>query len=407
MKTEMEAAVRITFNRKELANALKRVKPAARGKLPILGAVLIERSEGEGVATLRATDLDIGLGACLACDAGGEIAHAVEFKTLDAACKAGTALTVSLEIIQLSDETLRAKAEGMTALAWPVADFPPEKAREKERAFSHGFTCEKLRELLEYVHMAASADATRYQLNGIYIAENAGTAHLVATDGRRLIEARTGVQAVALTEAEKATEVKPLPARHGIVPSVAIDALLKAMPQRGPVHVSLDDDGRFAWFEWQGGAMETKLVQGNYPNYTQVLPKTEGKPSFDVNPRDFLTALKPHLINLATLSGKEREAASSVKLEFIGEEMRINGRIFSGKKDVPAVETGLVTTCKIAGNAFKDGAVIALNMGYLRHMFEGDVLPESVKVFYTDDLSPLVMKTGCGITHVAMPVRLT
>lgn len=114
------------------------------------------------------------------------------------------------------------------------------------------------------MHRAASKDENRYILNGVFFDREHG--RLVATDGRRMLLI-------------PCPEIKQLP-ESIIVPS-KVASLLSCKPlKQRPASIQLAKRSReknadtIAHFILGDGEWEitTKLIEGNYPNYQQVLP---------------------------------------------------------------------------------------------------------------------------------------
>ena len=103
-----------------------------------------------------------------------------------------------------------------------------------------------------------STDEARYVLNGIYWD---GEGHLIATDGRRLHK-------------ESAHPFQLGEHKGVIIPTAAC----KLIPERAAISLLAkeEDPPRFIAFSASGIRILSKLVEGNYPNYRQVIPEASG-----------------------------------------------------------------------------------------------------------------------------------
>jgi len=124
--------------------------------------------------------------------------------------------------------------------------------------------------MLKSVAYAQSADETRYILNGVYFNFRDGKLSLVATDGRRL--------AVVSKEL-------PAPAPAGgaiILPAKSVTELTRLLDKGEKVKIDFNE--RRCTFQIatdkdsSSGLVDSvylysKVVEGNYPNYQQVIPK--------------------------------------------------------------------------------------------------------------------------------------
>ena len=131
----------------------------------------------------------------------------------------------------------------------------PDSPKETEHRLGVCFDTDKIHRLLRCV----STNEARYVLNGVYWE---GGGNLVATDGRRL-----------------ALEHGPLfqlgEHKGVIIPNAAC----KLIPERAAISLLAkeEDPPRFIAFTAQQGILTirilSKLVEGNYPNYRQVIPE--------------------------------------------------------------------------------------------------------------------------------------
>ncbi len=149
-----------------------------------------------------------------------------------------------------------------------------------------------LRKGLTMTQWTASTDTeTRPSLNGIYVKTTEDyKATFAAADGFRL--AVYDVPAVGDFDA--------------ILPLAAVNVLLRALPESGPVSVStwthtetrtvydevyhsrwnrsacprtsreVTEDLPYARFDWGSGRLDTRLVEGKFPDYAQIIPKVTG-----------------------------------------------------------------------------------------------------------------------------------
>src|SRR5581483_9811364 len=105
---------------------------------------------------------------------------------------------------------------------------------------------------------AMSQDESRPFLNGLFMVVRKGELRLVATDGHRLALARAAVE----TEAEMS----------GIVPRKAVLEMGRVLGGNEAASVALRENQFF--LRTGGFALASKLVEGTFPSYEQVLPKS-------------------------------------------------------------------------------------------------------------------------------------
>jgi DNA polymerase-3 subunit beta len=114
-----------------------------------------------------------------------------------------------------------------------------------------------LRDCLKKTSYAISTDETRYVLNGILFSFKDNALTMVATDGRRL----------AMVEQE--LEFPQSQEIDIIVPTKAVNELSRLLGDSGR---SPSVTGSQVGFDLGDSLLVSKLIDGNYPNYRQVIP---------------------------------------------------------------------------------------------------------------------------------------
>src|SRR5262249_30148748 len=141
---------------------------------------------------------------------------------------------------------------------------------------------EKLRGMLRKTSFAISTDETRFVLNGIFFSLKDHKITMVATDGRRLALADEEVDIAAESEGEF------------IVPTKAINELNRLVTPSGQVEVKFaENQAAFDLQDEKGSSVLviSKLIEGNYPNYRQVIP-AETKERIALAREELLHALR-------------------------------------------------------------------------------------------------------------------
>lgn len=114
------------------------------------------------------------------------------------------------------------------------------------------------REMLKKTYYAASTDETRRILTGVLLSFRDGKLTLVATDGRRL----------ALVENE--LEFHEDDACDIVLPPRAVGELLRLLQAEGPMRIYRQANQ--VLFMFDNSVFSSKLIEGVYPNYRQVIP---------------------------------------------------------------------------------------------------------------------------------------
>src|SRR6266850_684486 len=141
---------------------------------------------------------------------------------------------------------------------------------------------------------AISTDETRYVLNGLLFSLKENKLTLVATDGRRLAMVDIELEIPRSQEADI------------IVPTKAVTELQRLLTDDGDVKISVSS-GQIA-FDLNKTLLVSKLIEGNYPNYKQVIP-AEAKERITLERETFLNSLR-------RVSLLASEKSNSIKLNF-------------------------------------------------------------------------------------------
>jgi DNA polymerase-3 subunit beta len=238
--------------------------------------------------------------------------------------------------------------------------------------------------MLKSVSYAQSTDETRYILNGVYFRFEEGKLTLVATDGRRL----------ALTSEE--LEIAADQGGSLILPAKTVAELVRLLGKGDRLKVAFDE--RRVAFQVETAdetngfigdiLLVSKVVEGNYPNYQQVIPK-ETHQRIKVERELFLQSV--HRAALVT-----SEKSNSVKIKLSNNLLEI----LASSPDFGEAHEKLVV------NYDGPDLQVAFNpqfvMDPLRALSRDEVAFE-VK----DEVSPGVFKTSDSFLCVIMPVRLS
>lgn len=365
--------MKILITKEQLVGGLQAVQNivSSRTTLPILSNVLLQA--GEDNLTLTATDLDVTISAKVDATVKNAGDITLPGKRLNAIARGVESSELDIEVKE-NICSIEAGASSFRLNGVPADDFPSApKVEGESTALDQG----KLRSMLHYTSYAVSKEETRYVLNGILFSFGEGKLALVATDGRRLALLEEAIEA---------------PEGRCIVPTKAIAELGKLLGDRGKVELRhTENQASFALFkdgeEDPSVNLTTKLIDGTYPNYRQVIPK-DSKEKATLDREEFLMALRRAEIMTS-------DKSSSVKLE-LGENKLL---ITANTPEVGEAKESLAVSHEGGEMA------IAFNPRYLiesLHVLEED----EVFLELTDELSPGVLRTSGPFIYVIMPMRM-
>ena len=237
--------------------------------------------------------------------------------------------------------------------------------------------------MLRSVAYAQSTDETSYILNGVYFNFTEGKLTLVATDGRRL----------ALVSKE--LDVPADGTGSIILPAKTVSELQRMLDKGEKLKVSFND--RRAAFQINtdkdsSGLVDSiylysKVVEGNYTNYQQVIPKeTHQRIKLE---REFLL----QGIHRAALVCSEK--ANSVKLKVSANLLEITAQSPDFGEAHESMAIGY------SGPEFQ----VAFNPAFLIDPLKA-LTQDEIYFELKDEVSPAVFKTLENFICVIMPVRV-
>ena len=366
----------LTITKDQIIAGLQAVQNvvSTRTTLPILSNVLL-RAEGNHLE-ITATDLDV----TVACKVEAKVAKPGA-TTLPVKKLFGIVRELNGEIEIETDEkniaSIRSGSSYFKIHGLAAEEFPPlpEFKDDKKVTLSQ----DTIRSMLKKTSFAVSTDESRYVLNGIFISLKEGKMTFVATDGRRL----------ALVDEE--VDLSEKSSGEFIVPAKAVGELTRLLQDKGTVEIKFGENQ--ASFSLQNEnsfsvLLITKLIEGNYPNYRQVIPG-EAKERISLIREELQQALRRAEIMTS-------EKANSVKMAF----GKNNLTITANSPEVGEARETLAINYK--GKEF----AIAFNPRYLIDPLAA-LSDDEVYLELIDELSPGVLKIKGPFLYVVMPMRLT
>ena len=357
-------------DRDALSEALQTVQRgvSSRPGIPALTGVLIEADEA-GRLTLTTTDLEVSarLGIDVQVTEAG--AALVPARLLTDTAKSLSDAPVEFETDRSQAQLRCAAYEGVLRLL-PSEDFPglQEPGGTRVEADAAAFA-----EAVSQVGRAASRDEARPVLTGVLVEISREGCVLVATDSYRL--AVRDLVATADGEA------------RAIVPERALAEAGRAASsdEKGSVEILVDEAQ--VSFRAGGLTLTSRLIEGEFPNYRQLLP--EGHESR-------LSVSRQQLLDAVRRVGLLARDTTPVRLEFNA----LGVRLSSSSPDVgQAVET-------VEARYEGEDLTVAFNPQYLIDGLTAAV-GESVRLDVRDGLKPgVVHGESDEFTYLVMPVRL-
>ncbi len=231
---------------------------------------------------------------------------------------------------------------------------------------------------------AASADETKQVLTGVHLSLQPDGLEFAATDGHRLSVVQT------IEEDASPDRSKSETALNVTIPAKALQELIKMLGQGGSSVAVQFDQGQ-AIFEWTDQRLTSRLLEGQYPNYRQLIPK-QFTHQMTVDRRLLLGALerisvladqKNNIVKLS-LDGSNQELTLSVDAQDVG----------SGRETMPAQISG-------------DSLDVAFNVKYLVDGLKA-IATSEVQMQLNTATSPAILSPlgSIKMTYLVMPVQV-
>jgi DNA polymerase-3 subunit beta len=364
--------MKFSISKEALLEGLQKVQHvvSTRTTLPILSNVLLVAKNGR--LTFTTTDLDVGITGSVEAKIDKEGATTLPAKRLVNIVRELPASEVEISVDAKNVASIQSGPSFFKIIGLGQDDFPPLPDFEGAKEFR--MPQPLLRDGLKKTSYAISTDETRYVLNGIYTSFREGKLTLVATDGRRLAMVENDLDFPASHE----TDV--------IVPTKAVQELQRLLGDSGEVLIRLSDSQ--ISFSIGDHLLISKLIEGNYPNYRQVIP---GDSTERVElPREsvFDTVRRVSLLS--------SDKSNSVKLVFGANSVEVT----ANSPDVgEARETMEV---QYDGKPMQ----IAFNPEFLMAPLR-NLESETVYLDLIDEMSPGVIRIDGSFLYVIMPMRVT
>jgi DNA polymerase-3 subunit beta len=363
--------MKLSIAKDVLLQALQKVQNVVgvRSTLPVLSNVLIS-ADKTGV-TLSTTDLEVSMRCTAEATVQKTGSTTLPVRRLSGIVRELPETDISIEVSEDNVAALECNSSYFKIIGIASEEFPPMPKPEGKRVFE--IDQGAFREMLRKTSYSASTDETRFMLNGVLLSFRGGKITMVATDGRRL----------ALVEHEvefpKESEV------DAILPSKTVNELIHTLQDEGPLRITVSENQ--AMFEFGDSLLCSKLIDGTYPNFRQVIP-TQCEERIAVEREGLLNALKR--VSLVTT-----DKSNATKYSFAKNRLTIT----TVTPDVGEARETLPV--KYAGKEKKVAFNPEFVMDALRNLGNDEIYFE-----LTDEISPGVIKCDIPFLYVLMPMRV-
>ncbi|HJQ50577.1 MAG TPA: DNA polymerase III subunit beta [Gaiellaceae bacterium] len=365
------AGLRITCTKEDLVHGLSIVGRAVstRTAIQILSGILLE-ARGDDLR-LAATDMELSLRASVPARVEGDGSIVLPGRTLVDIARLLPGEDVTIE--HSAAESVVHIASGSasyTLHTYNAEDFPRLPELTDTQTFE--VDREALLETIGRVARAASRDEARPVLTGVLVQFAGEKLVMAATDSYRLAVKETSLGSAA-------------PELEAIVPSRALQELSRVAGDADEVAVGVQENQVI--FSVGGVWLTTRRIDGQFPNYRQLLPET-----FEHE----LTVPRTELLDVVRRASVMIQRATPLQLRFADGEVTVVARtheVGESQESMPVAYTG-------------EPLEIGFNAEFLREGLES-VEGDDVRMKLISPLRPAILTDeGDDFTYLVMPIRL-
>jgi len=389
---EEVGTLRLSCLQENLARGLSVVGRAVASKstLPVLGNILLATDEGR--LKLAATNLEVGITCWVGAKVEEEGSITVparlltEFVNSLPPDQVDMALNARTLALGLKCAQFKANIKGIAA-----EEFPPIPTIGE--GLSVRLDPEALQAAIGQVAFAAATDDTRPVLTGVLMGFEGNELTLAAADGYRL-----AVRRLELTDAvpQKLDIVVPARSLQELARILSGEAAKGAKGDREPVEVHVTPNSSQVLFHLSSVDLVSRLVEGNFPNYRQIIPQRY------VTRAVLTTAEFQKAARIASFFARDSNNVIKLRLAPSGEELK------PGEMTVEATAAEIGDAISgMPATIVGDNMQVAFNVKYI-----SDVLSvidtAQVALEVVSPSSPGVLKPvgKDDYIHVVMPMHL-
>lgn len=363
--------MKFTIAKQVFLDGLKQVASVVSNKstLPILSNVKIEAENGQ--VRFTATDLDVCITGVVPATIIRDGSVTLPAKKLVSIISELPEAEVQVDVNDKNQASVECGRSQFKLNGLPSDEFPALPSFDQATVFTVDQSI--LRDGIRRTDYAISTDTTRYVLNGISVSFRDNKLTLVATDGRRLALAETHLEIPEGQELD------------AILPTKAVMELRRLLDGTGTVTLRFTRNQ--AAFEINDTLLITKLIDGNYPNYRQVIPAK-------------------HDESIELPCGELLEMVRRVSLLSVDKTTNIRLSFAEDRLDVTASAEGVGEAHESMPIDYKGKAInISFNPDFF--MAPLKTMPGDMKITLNliDEMSPGVLRIGDEFLYVLMPMR--
>lgn len=353
---------------------------STRSTLPIIGNILFEATKSG--LTLSANNLEIGIEINIRAKVSKEGAILIPAKTLGGIASKLPPVDISFKVSEKNVIRIAYNESYFSIHGLASDEFPALPKVKEGKSFELDSAVLSL--MIDQTIFSVSSSEEKYVLNGVLfetgrsdVSGDSSDLRMVATDGYRLARrgAKVGIKGVGDVRA--------------IIPARALGEVSRAIQETEEKEVKVTIGAEQASFRCKDVYIVSRLIQGQFPDYKQVIPKS--------------SEVKLLVPTKAMLEAMERAAviaagsANIVRVEARGGDLHV----IANTPDVGSVDEIINVEAK-----GKEKAQIAFNVKLIIDVLKV-VSSEKVSLELSGPLSPGIIRPSQGedYIYIVMPIR--
>ena len=305
--------MKFTITREQLQGGLLAVASSVptRTTLPVLSNILVEATK-DGVR-LAGTDLDIAVSTVVSAEVEAEGAVTLPAKKLVEIVRELPSAAIGISSAGEQRVTLECGQSRFKLLGIPRDEFPSFPPVSFDESWK--MTSGDMQNLINHVAFAASTEESRPILNGVLWEMREDRMRMVATNGHRL--AKMDIPVSGPTSADF------------IVPPKALEQIRRLFGPTDEMDVARSEN--HLGFRAGHTLVYTRLIEGPYPNYEQVIPRDNDKAA-TIDKQSLASAIRrvgvvasdqTHRVRLSFASGTLKFSVSTPDLGEAQDEIQV------------------------------------------------------------------------------------
>lgn len=376
--------MKFKINRDHFSHGLQQVlnSVGTRGSNPILNNVLIEAAEG--YVSLTTTNLDLGIRARVKAEVVVPGGLTLPVAKLASIVKLLPSLDVTVDSGAGTQARITAGGSNYRIMGLPKDEFPALPSFPDQTTYT--LRQDNLATMIRSVSYAQSTDESRHIMNSVFFNFEETGLTLAATDGRRLA---VFTKALAGGTQSKASMILPGKTTKEVLRQLGLGTEVKVSlnGRQAAFFFSTDSDSSKEFLD--GLYLVSKVEEGVYPNYKQVIPKNSDQ-RFEVDRELFLES-----VNRAEVVTSDKNSSVTLKIQPNKVEIcSLSAEFGEAQESVEVIYDGVPVNVAFNPRFIMDPLN---NLPYDKVLFE-----------FKDELSPGVLRSLDGeFLCVIMPLRLT